>query len=85
MEAGVRSKVGFDCHIVVASTLQLIAGVIDGASEEAIFVVREVLLDGRAEKVEEGGIIAEAGSTFAGENLCEDLFFEGVQGVGNAS
>lgn len=47
-------------------------------------VVREVLLDGWAEEVEESGVVAGAGAAFAGEVAGEDLFFEGVEGVGDA-
>ena len=54
MNAGVRSKVGFDVNIVVAGILDLVAGLIDRALEKGIFVVREVLLNGRAKEVEEG-------------------------------
>lgn len=40
-------------------------------------------MDGWAEEVEESGVVAGAGAAFAGEVAGEDLFFEGVEGVGD--
>ena len=73
-----------DRHITVAGGLQLIACVIDGVGHERGLVVRQVFAHSRPEEVEECGAIALGGSAHAREVLCEDLFLEGVDCVGDA-
>ena len=84
VEAGVRSKVGLDICIAVGGTLDLVAGLIDGAGHEGVLVVLEILLDGGAEEVEVLGVVARARISFASKVASKDLFLEAVKGVGDA-
>ena len=73
---GVGGEVGFDGAVVVRCGLEFVAGVVDGSGEKGVFVVGEILLDGGAEEIEEGGVVARGRTAFAGELPGEDLLLE---------
>lgn len=76
--AGVVGEVILNSHIAVASGLQLVTCVIDGAGHERGLVVHQVFAYSRPEEVEVSGAIALGGSAFAREVLLEDVFLEAV-------
>lgn len=82
--AGVVGEVVLDSHIPIAGGLQLVTCVIDGAGHERRLVIHKVFAHSRPEEVEVSGAITCRGSAYASEVLCEDLFLEGVDCVGDA-
>lgn len=84
MVFGVGGEVGFYVGVVVADALQGVAEVVDDAVVEGLLVVGEVFLHRGTEEAPVGCVVAVAGVAYAGEVAGEDLFLEGVHGVGDA-
>ena len=82
--AGVVGEVVLDSRVIIAGGLQLVTCVIDCAGHERGLVVRQVFEHSRPEEVEVCGGIALGGSSYARKVLCEDLFLEAIDRVGDA-
>ena len=82
--AGVAGEVVFDSHVPITRRLQLVACVIDGTGHEGGLVVRQVFEDSWPEEIEVPSGIAFGGSADTRKVLCEDLFLEAVDRIGDA-